>query len=132
MVFDIPLIEVQSSVILAVGYEQISETLRVIFNPFHSQLDESSIYPWDRMDKLNHEFKENGWRVGLEYNHPSITREAFEKEMRRVKGENVQEREKQTNSSGWSDVNDYDVLPDPASSTSGADREYANRFLQTL
>ena len=32
MVFDIPLIEVQSSVILAVGYEQISETLRVIFN----------------------------------------------------------------------------------------------------
>ena len=32
MVFDIPLIEVQSSVILAVGYEQVSETLRVIFN----------------------------------------------------------------------------------------------------
>ena len=32
MVFDIPLIEVQSSVILAVGYEQISQTLRVIFN----------------------------------------------------------------------------------------------------
>ena len=32
MVFDIPLIEVKSSVLLAIGYEQISETLRVIFN----------------------------------------------------------------------------------------------------
>ena len=31
MIYDIPLIEVQSSVILAVGYEQISETLRIIF-----------------------------------------------------------------------------------------------------
>ena len=32
MIYDIPLIEVESSVIMAVGYEQISETLRVIFN----------------------------------------------------------------------------------------------------
>ena len=31
MVFDIPLIEVKSSVLLAIGYEQVSETLRVIF-----------------------------------------------------------------------------------------------------
>ena len=31
MIYDIPLIEVQSSVIIAVGYEQISETLRVVF-----------------------------------------------------------------------------------------------------
>jgi hypothetical protein len=32
MIYDIPLIEVKSSVLLAVGYEQISETLRVVFN----------------------------------------------------------------------------------------------------
>ena len=32
MIYDIPLIEVKSSVLLAIGYEQISETLRVIFN----------------------------------------------------------------------------------------------------
>ena len=32
MIYDIPLIEVESSVIMAVGYEQISGTLRVIFN----------------------------------------------------------------------------------------------------
>ena len=32
MIFDIPLIEVKSSVLLAVGYDQISETLRVVFN----------------------------------------------------------------------------------------------------
>jgi hypothetical protein len=31
MIYDIPLIEVKSSVLLAVGYEQISETLRVVF-----------------------------------------------------------------------------------------------------
>jgi len=33
MIYDIPLIEVKSSVLLAVGYEQISETLRVVFKP---------------------------------------------------------------------------------------------------
>ena len=32
MIYDIPLMEVKSSVLLAVGYEQISETLRVVFN----------------------------------------------------------------------------------------------------
>ena len=32
MIYDIPLVEVESSVLLAVGYEQISETLRVVFN----------------------------------------------------------------------------------------------------
>ena len=32
MIFDIPLVEVQSTVFLAIGYEQISETLRVVFN----------------------------------------------------------------------------------------------------
>ena len=32
MIYDIPLIEVKSSVLLAIGYEQVSETLRVIFN----------------------------------------------------------------------------------------------------
>ena len=32
MIYDIPLIEVKSSVLLAIGYEQISQTLRVIFN----------------------------------------------------------------------------------------------------
>jgi hypothetical protein len=31
MIYDIPLIEVESSVLMAVGYEQISETLRVVF-----------------------------------------------------------------------------------------------------
>ena len=31
MIYDIPLIEVASSVLLAVGYEEISETLRVVF-----------------------------------------------------------------------------------------------------
>jgi hypothetical protein len=31
MIYDIPLIEVNSSVLLAVGYEEISETLRVVF-----------------------------------------------------------------------------------------------------
>ena len=31
MIYDIPLIEVKSSVLLAVGYEHISETLRVVF-----------------------------------------------------------------------------------------------------
>ena len=31
MIYDIPLIEVKSSVFMAVGYEQISETLRVVF-----------------------------------------------------------------------------------------------------
>ena len=31
MIYDIPLIEVESSALLAIGYEQISETLRVVF-----------------------------------------------------------------------------------------------------
>ena len=31
MIYDIPLIEVESSVLMAVGYEHISETLRVVF-----------------------------------------------------------------------------------------------------
>jgi len=31
MIYDIPLIEVKSSVLLAVGYEPISQTLRVVF-----------------------------------------------------------------------------------------------------
>ena len=32
MIYDIPLVEVQSSVFLAIGYEPISQTLRVVFN----------------------------------------------------------------------------------------------------
>ena len=32
MIYDIPLVEVESSVFVAIGYEQISQTLRVVFN----------------------------------------------------------------------------------------------------
>ena len=31
MIYDIPLVEVQSTVLFAIGYDQISETLRVVF-----------------------------------------------------------------------------------------------------
>ena len=32
MIYDIALVEVQSSVFLAIGYDHISQTLRVVFN----------------------------------------------------------------------------------------------------
>ncbi|KAL4970613.1 uncharacterized protein BDV14DRAFT_163648 [Aspergillus stella-maris] len=99
--------------------------LRLTFNPIHSTLNEISLYPWDHMDKLDHEFREHGWDVRLEYNQPSITREAFKKEMRRVRGEDVEETD-------WHDNDNYDVFSDPRSRTRCCDREYGSRFLETL
>lgn len=54
-------------------------TISIRFTPDGSDIDASSVYPWDRMDRVKEYIRRFG--IDLQYNTPVLTREMWQKVM---------------------------------------------------
>ncbi|KAL5337059.1 hypothetical protein BJX70DRAFT_400082 [Aspergillus crustosus] len=84
----------QEEFLRAVGNEAIKakcplQTLKITYTPHDFTLNAESQYPWDRIDALDREFQPAGIRVC--YNSPRMSRAQFLRNLKRMRGELMEE-----------------------------------------